>query len=74
MITGRRRDGRSLWLVGVALTSIAGLTLADEVTGREAKRLDGTWKFVSLRSGQILSMQLRNRLGCSAREQAAITC
>jgi uncharacterized protein (TIGR03067 family) len=50
MITGRRRDGRSLWLVGVALTSIAGLTLADEVTGREAKRLDGTWKFVSLRS------------------------
>jgi uncharacterized protein (TIGR03067 family) len=35
---------------GVVLTALVFPTLADDATDKEAKRLDGTWRFLSLKS------------------------
>jgi uncharacterized protein (TIGR03067 family) len=41
---------RSICLAAVVLTALACPTIADEAADKEAKKLDVTWKFLSLKS------------------------
>jgi uncharacterized protein (TIGR03067 family) len=50
MLTGRQSDWTSVWIAGVLLSVFASLAIADDAADKEAKRLEGTWKFVSLTS------------------------
>jgi uncharacterized protein (TIGR03067 family) len=43
-----RGDWRSAVLAGVVLAALASLAIADDAADKEAKRLEGTWKFLSL--------------------------
>jgi uncharacterized protein (TIGR03067 family) len=48
MNAGKSGNRRSVGLAGVVLTAFASLVIADDAADKEAKRLEGTWKFVSL--------------------------
>jgi uncharacterized protein (TIGR03067 family) len=50
MMTGRQTAWRSVWLAGVLLTAPSSPTIAGDAADKEARRLDGTWRFLSLKS------------------------
>src|SRR4051794_3629662 len=50
MIAREHGSSWSIRLAGVILTVMASTSVADDTAVREAKGLEGTWKFVSLKS------------------------